>query len=76
MTHLEDNDVFHAEVLLDKVHALRPINVLKRVFIIAVQSIHDVPLKVFQQIYLVLEILRELRDRVILPDIDLSMSSG
>lgn len=48
MTHLEDNDVFHAKILLDKVHTLRPIDVLKRVVIVAVQSIHDVPLKVFQ----------------------------
>jgi hypothetical protein len=76
MTHLEDNDVFHAKILLDKVHAPRPIDVLKGVFIVAVQSVHDVPLKVFQQIHLILEILREFRDRVILPYIDLSVSSG
>ena len=75
MTHLEYDNMLHPKVLLYEIHALRSFMILVSVVVIAIQPIHDVTLKVFQQIHLALEVFRILRNRVVLAHIHRPLSS-
>lgn len=70
MAHLEDNNVLHAQVLLDEVHALGAVYVLESVVVITVQPIHDVPFEMFQEIDFALEVVRVFRYSMVLPNIN------
>ncbi len=75
MTHLEDYNSFHAKVFLNKVHAFGALRILESICIIAVESIHDVPLKVLQEIHLGLEVFRVLRYGIALADVHCTVAS-
>lgn len=72
----EHDDVLHSQVLDYPLHAPRPICVLERPIVLAVQTIHDVPLKLFEQVYLVLQVFRMLRRRVRFANVDRSIDTS
>ena len=75
MAHLEYNNMFHAEVLLHKVHTLRSRLVSIGVVMRAVQPLEHVPLEVSQKVGLVAQIIRSLLKLKVLADIDCPLSS-
>lgn len=76
VTHLENNNMLHPEILLNEVHPLSSVGVLESVFIVTVEPIHDVALEVLQQVDLCLEIFWILRDSIILSNVDCTMLAG
>ena len=76
MAHLEYNNMFHAKVLLHKVHALRSRLISIGVVMRAVQPLEHVPLKVSQEVCLVTQIIRSLLQLKVLADIDCPLSSS
>lgn len=74
MAQFEYDDLFHPEVFLHEIHPLRFLNILKRIRMVAVQAIHHISLEVLQQVHLALNILRIVRHRVTLADIDRTLS--
>lgn len=76
MAHLEYNNMFHAKVLLHKVHALRSRLVSIGVIMRAVQPLEHVPLEMSQKVRLVAQIIRSLLQLKVLADIDCPLSSS
>lgn len=71
MAHLKHNNVLHPQILLHEIHPLRPIVILIRIHVLAVQPVHHVLLKMLQEVDLGLEtILGVVRQRVILAHVD------
>ena len=58
MAQLEHDNMLHPQILLHPLHPLLPIHILKGILVLAVQPIHDIPLKVFQQVHLALQLVR------------------
>lgn len=75
MTHLEHNNVFHAQILLYEIHSLGTVVVLESVLVVAVQAVHDVALEMLEKVYLVFEVLRKFGHRKVLPNVDSSVAS-
>lgn len=76
MAHLEYNNMFHAKVLLHKVHALRSRLVSIGIIMRAVQPLEHVPLEMSQEVCLVAQIIWSLLQLKVLADIDCSLSSS
>lgn len=76
MAHLKHDQILHPQVLLDEVHPLRPLDILERVVVLAIQLVHDVPLEVFEEIYLVLHFLGVLGYSVGLADVNGPIPAG
>ena len=75
MTHLKYNNMFHPQIFLYEVHAFRPLSVFEGILIVAIEPVHDVSLKMFQQVHLGFEVIRILRHGIVLPNIDRPVSS-
>jgi hypothetical protein len=75
MTHLEHDNVFHTQILLYEIHPLGAVMVLESVLIVAVQAVHNVAFKMLQKVDLILEVLGKLSHRIVLPDVDSSVTS-
>jgi hypothetical protein len=75
VTHLKYNNMFHPQILLYKVHPFRLLGVLECILVVAIQSVHDVPLKMLQQVDLSLEVFGILRNGMALADVDRPVSS-
>jgi hypothetical protein len=73
MAHLEDNDMLHPEVFLYEDHALCALDVFKRVIVLAIKAIHDISLKVLEEIHLAFGFLRMVIYRVVLADVRRAM---
>jgi hypothetical protein len=58
IAQLENNDVFHSKILLHELHSFPPLNVPVTPRIVPIQSVHDVPLKMLEQVHFGLEIVR------------------
>lgn len=58
--------MFHAKVLLDKVHSLGALNIFESVGVVAIQAFHNVLLEMFQKINLALQVFRILIDVIAL----------
>jgi len=56
VAQLENDDILHPQVLLYPLHALLPCDVLERVVVFSVQPIHDILLKVLEEVHLTLQI--------------------
>jgi hypothetical protein len=76
MAHLEHYNMFHAKVLLHKVHALCSRLVSIGVVMRAVEPLEHVPLEVSKKVCLVAQIIRSLLQLKILADIDCPLSSS
>ena len=76
MAHFEYNNMFHAKVLLHKVHALRPRLVSIGVIMRAVQPFEHVSLEMSQKVGLVAQVIWSLLQLKVLADIDCPLSSG
>jgi hypothetical protein len=74
MTHLEHNNMLHTQVLLHKIHSLGTVVVLKGVIVVAIKAVHDITLKMLEKVDLVLQVFRKLGHRIVLPDVDGSLS--
>jgi hypothetical protein len=75
MTHLEHDNVFHTQVLLYKIHSLGAVMVFESVLVVAIQAVHDIALKMLEKVNLILEVLRKLGHRIVLPNVDTSVAS-
>jgi len=76
MAHLEYNNMFHAKVLLHKVHALRSRIISICVVMRAVQPLQHVPLEVSQEVCLVAQVIRSLLQLKVLANIDCPLPSS
>lgn len=76
MTQLKYNDLLHAKIFLDEVHASRTLSVLEYIRIFAVQAIHHVLLKVLEEIDFVLELFRRVSELIALTHERASSFSG
>lgn len=59
---LEENNMLHAQIFLDEVHATGTVYIFPGEGVIAVQTIKNVPLEMFQEIDLALELFRVVLD--------------
>ena len=76
MAQLEHDNMLHPQILLHPLHPLLPTHILKGILVLAVQPIHDISLKMFQQVHLALQLVRVGVDRVGLAHEYRSMSPG
>ena len=58
VTHLEYDNVLHPEILLHPLHTLCPPYIFEGVVILSIEPVHDIPLKVFQEVHLALQLIR------------------
>ena len=58
MAQLEHDNMLHPQILLHPLHPLLPTHILEGILVLAVQPIHDIPLKMFQQVHLALQLVR------------------
>ena len=75
MTHLKYNNMFHPQIFLYEVHAFRPLSVFEGILIVAIEPVHDISLKMLQQVHLGLEIIGILRHGIVLPNVNRPVSS-
>lgn len=75
MTHLKHNYMLHPQILLDPIHTLCSSDIFKCVIILAIQPIHDIPFKMFQQVNLTLQFVRVTGHCMRLADVDSTMSA-
>lgn len=70
VAQLEHNDMLHANILLHKLHPVVERSISVRVVVVSVETVHDVLLKVLQQVYFALEVFWVVVHRVVLSNID------
>ena len=76
MAHLKHNHMLHPQILLYPLHALLALRVLERVLVLAIEPVHDVPLKVLEEVHLRLELVGVDGDRVRLAHEDGALAAG
>ena len=76
MTHLENNNMLHPQILLHPLHPLLPLRIHKRILILPIQPLHDVLLKVLEQIDLGLELFRVLGSGIRFPNVYRPTTTG
>lgn len=57
MRQLEHNHMFHPQILVHPLHALRPLHIPIDVIVVVEQPVHDIPLETLQEIHLTLQVL-------------------
>jgi len=76
VAQFEDDDMLHPQILLDPIHALLSRDVFESVVVLAIESVHDVSLEVFQEVHLVLQFIRVGVDGVRLAHVDRPLSTS
>ena len=75
MTHLEDNNMLHPQIFLNKVHSLGALKVLEGIIIVPIKSLHHVSFKVFDEINLALEVIGVVRNAMTFAHINGALST-
>ena len=70
MAQFEHDDLLHSKVVLDPRHSLRFVGVLESVVVLAIEAVHDILLKVLQEVHFRLRFLRLFFDGEGFPHVD------